>query len=428
MPRSTPANKDTSSSPFSRGAQHRAKRTAILSCAAKLFNTKGARSTTLADVADKLGLTKTSLYYYVRTKEDLIYQCYAATFERMHVSLDQVELETDVPLKRVIKVMEQHIDTIRDALAGRGDYYAAPIEIAVLPDEQCSFLEAEYLAVFKRFRGYIRDGISDGSIRECHSTSTARALLTALDWSFYWLYEMPESQASDAKAAIRTLVTSGLLAGDSSLNTSDATIDDEALSATEGFNREAQNRMKQEAFLRAGIRQFNQKGFSGTSLDDIAESLNVSKGAFYYHFSNKEALLMQCYEFGIDQLGSLIDRVAKLDLSPTHKLKRICTSTFLHQNSALGPMIRYNSITSLPPPLRRQILARTEAHHARLSDLLSAGVTKGEVNANNMLVVRHLLVGAINGVADFYRWRRLDDPVQAASDFFDVFFHGLAPR
>ena len=91
-------------------------------------------------------------------------------------------------------------------------------------------------------------------------------------------------------------------------------------------------------------------------------------------------------------------------------------------------MIRYNSITSLPPPLRRQILARTEAHHARLSDLLSAGVAQGEVNPNNMLVVRHLLVGAINGVADFHRWRRLDDPVQAANDFFDVFFHGLAPR
>lgn len=428
MPRPSPANKETPGTPFSRGAQHRAKRSAILSCAAQLFNTKGARSTTLADVSDKLGLTKTSLYYYVRTKEDLIYQCYAATFERMHATLDQVELETDVPLERVIRVMEQHIDTIRDALAGRGDYYAAPIEIAVLPVEQCSFLEIEYLTVFKRFRGYIREGISAGSIRDCHSTSAARALLTALDWSFYWLYEMPESQSSDAKAAIRTLVTSGLLAGNAHPNASEATSYDKALNAIEGFNREAQNRIKQEAFLRAGIRQFNQKGFSGTSLDDIAESLNVSKGAFYYHFSNKEALLMQCYEFGIDQLGGLIDSVAKLDLSPAHKLKRICISTFLSQNSDLGPMIRYNSITSLPPSLRRQILARTEAHHARLSDLLSAGAAQGEVNVNNMVVVRHLLVGALNGVADFHRWRRLDNPIQAASDFFDVFFYGLAPR
>jgi AcrR family transcriptional regulator len=54
----------------------------VLSCAAKLFNTKGARSTTLADVASRLGLTKTSLYYYVATKEDLIYQCYDANMRQ----------------------------------------------------------------------------------------------------------------------------------------------------------------------------------------------------------------------------------------------------------------------------------------------------------------------------------------------------------
>lgn len=60
------------SSPFDRTAQHDAKRVAILSQAAKLFNSKGSRATTLKDIAESLGLTKTSLYYYVKTKEDLI--------------------------------------------------------------------------------------------------------------------------------------------------------------------------------------------------------------------------------------------------------------------------------------------------------------------------------------------------------------------
>jgi len=85
-------SKLTSGSPFSRGAQHEAKRAAILSRAAKLFNTKGARSTTLADVADKLGLTKTSLYYYVKTKEDLIYQCYQSAMARLTTGLNASRL------------------------------------------------------------------------------------------------------------------------------------------------------------------------------------------------------------------------------------------------------------------------------------------------------------------------------------------------
>ena len=125
-------------SPFSRGAQHQAKRAAILSRAAKLFNTKGARSTTLADVANKLGLTKTSLYYYVRTKEDLIFQCYQSALARLHQSLDEVEAETNDSRERVLRAMERHIEISLDSLADRGDYYAAPLGACGSPEENRS--------------------------------------------------------------------------------------------------------------------------------------------------------------------------------------------------------------------------------------------------------------------------------------------------
>ena len=205
------ASSNDSGSPFNRGIQHEAKHSAILSRAAKLFNTKGARSTTLSDVANKLGLTKTSLYYYVKTKEDLIHQCYDAAMRHAHTSLDQLEMKTDDPLERVNLFMQGHIDTILKALAGHGDYYAAPLELASLKDHHREALESEYLRMFTRVRGYIREGIEAGSIRPCHSTSTTRALIGALDWSFYWLYEMPKSEAANAANAVRDIVTHGLV-------------------------------------------------------------------------------------------------------------------------------------------------------------------------------------------------------------------------
>lgn len=414
-------------SPFSRGAQHQAKRTAILSRAAKLFNTKGARSTTLADVANRLGLTKTSLYYYVKTKEDLIYQCYSSAMARLHRSLDEVEQETNDPLERVIRAMERHIEISLDSLTDRGDYYAAPLELAVLPTAQREELEADYLRMFKRFRGYLRDGIASGVIQDCHTTSTARALLTALDWSFYWLYEMPESDANEAASVLRILFSEGLVPRDSQFSLGDVPLT-AGNTASQGFNREAQNRMKQEAFLRAGSKHFNRKGFSGTSLDDIAESLDVSKGAFYYHFSSKEALLAQCYEFTLDQFDRIIDSQNDETRTPLERLGDICTAIFNVQNSESGPLIRYNSITALPGDIRRSVLNRTEETHAKLDQLMAAGVAQGTVNTPNVLVSRHLLVGAINAAAGIDQWRRLDDVTTAAHDFFNVFFFGLRPR
>ena len=414
-------------SPFSRGAQHQAKRAAILSRAAKLFNTKGARSTTLADVANKLGLTKTSLYYYVRTKEDLIFQCYQSALAKLHQSLDEVEAETDDSLERVLRAMERHIEISLDSLTSRGDYYAAPLELAVLPEANRALLEQEYLRMFKRFRGYIRDGIADGVIRDCHTTSTARALLSALDWSFYWLYEMPADESKEAASKIRQLFTNGLVPRRSSFEWKNSHNSSNA-QPSQGFNREAQNRIKQEAFLRAGTQHFNRKGFSGTSLDDIAESLDVSKGAFYYHFTNKEALLSQCYEFTLDQFERITSGVEQTDLSPIDKLGAVCTEIFELQNSDRGPLIRYNTITALPPDLRRAVLHRTEEIHAKLGEMIAEGISEGSIENQSVLVTRHLMVSAINAAVGIDQWRRLGDLTSAAHDFFDVFFLGLKPR
>ena len=61
--------------------------------------------------------------------------------------------------------MESQISTTLKALAGEGDFYAAPLELASLKDEHREALIAEYLRMFTRFRSYIRDGIEQSSIR-----------------------------------------------------------------------------------------------------------------------------------------------------------------------------------------------------------------------------------------------------------------------
>ena len=179
----------TSQSPFSRGLQRETKRAAVLSCAAKLFNTKGARSTTLADVASRLGLTKTSLYYYVATKEDLIYQCYDANMRQAHDQLDQAEKTHEGAAECLMAFLESQISTTLRSLDGEGDFYAAPLEVASLNAEHREVLEEEYRRLLRRLIDLLNRGIEAGRIRPCNPVVTIRAIVGALDWSFYWLYD-----------------------------------------------------------------------------------------------------------------------------------------------------------------------------------------------------------------------------------------------
>ena len=138
--------------------------------------------------------------------------------------------------------------------------------------------------------------------------------------------------------------------------------------------------------------------------------------------------MAQCYEFTLDQFERIISQVEQSDLAPIDKLGAVCSEIFELQNSDQGPLIRYNTITALPPELRRAVLLRTDDTHARLGNMMVAGISEGSIEHQSVLVTRHLLFSAINAAVGIDQWRRIDNLTSAAHDFFDVFFLGLKPR
>jgi len=413
----------TGNSPFNRTAQHDAKRAAILSQAAKLFNGRGSRSTTLLDIAQGLGLTKTSLYYYVKTKEELIYQCYVAALDHIMRGLDRIELEYDSALPRVQAMVKAHFDDWRAAQEGRRDHTAALLEIASLKDQHREDVEQRYIEMFLRLRQYLRDGIAEGSIRNIETTAATLSLIGSMQWSFNWLRTVPNNQFDDVVAAAIDIITRGVAR--QPFVFSDFDFAATPLTSGQSFDRGEQNRLKQDAFFKTGTWFFNKKGFAGTSLDEIAQTLDVTKGAFYYHIRNKEDLLYSCYTRSLEISRKIHDAadgqptgMAKVD----YTLRRV----FHVQNSDEGPMIRYNSITALPLPRRKEILALTDASRDRFGQFLRDGIADGSVRPIHVEVAQELFGGASNASMDLPLWRKIDDLAAASRDYYQVFFNGLA--
>jgi len=81
--------------------------------------------------------------------------------------------------------------------------------------------------------------------------------------------------------------------------------------------------MKKE-IIEHSILLFEKKGFSQTSIQDIVDALNVTKGTFYYYFSSKEELLMDIH---LQYIDDLLNRQAMIlhdaSLSCCKKLAKI---------------------------------------------------------------------------------------------------------
>ncbi|MCA1012673.1 TetR/AcrR family transcriptional regulator [Halobacillus halophilus] len=76
------------------------------------------------------------------------------------------------------------------------------------------------------------------------------------------------------------------------------------------------------------IKLFAKKGFSSTSVQEIANECGISKGAFYLHFKSKDALLLEIFNYYFQNIQKKTDAIQSLDLEPRAKFMKQMTVTF----------------------------------------------------------------------------------------------------
>src|SRR5512135_2650034 len=80
---------------------------------------------------------------------------------------------------------------------------------------------------------------------------------------------------------------------------------------------------KRDAVLHAAARLFITRGFKGTSLDDIAASLGVTKPTLYHYVANKEEILFACVQRGLDALRAGIAENTGRGIDEREKLREV---------------------------------------------------------------------------------------------------------
>ena len=85
---------------------------------------------------------------------------------------------------------------------------------------------------------------------------------------------------------------------------------------------------KEKVIIQSGMKLFAQKGFSSTSIQEIATESNISKGAFYLHFKSKDDLLLSILEYIFETIESSRLVFENQDISPREKFIKQITAFF----------------------------------------------------------------------------------------------------
>lgn len=183
------------------------KRVAILETAARLFLERGYRSTSLRELAVFLKITKPALYYYFQNKEQILVECYRAGITSIEGLLEQGRLEGGSGLQKVESYLRVYATAIVSHDFGRC--------VAMLDDSELSPAARREVRTLKRridasIRGYIEEGIADGSIAGCNPKLAAFAAAGAINWIGTWYRPEGGLTGNEIAVGFSELLTKGL--------------------------------------------------------------------------------------------------------------------------------------------------------------------------------------------------------------------------
>lgn len=407
-------------SPFSKRFQREQKRTALLSEAARLFNIHGARATRLSDIAASLELNKTSLYYYVRSKDDLIFETYLASCGAIEGLLDAAEAVGSTGLDRLVALVRGWFTAWRDILRNRRPHIAILTEIRGLKTAHRAQVAARYSAMYRRVKAMIQRGHGDGSLAAGNDSDAALAVFGLLQLTVLWLPHSDPADFDDAAAAFLDILLGGIAADPGAWQAGgDAALSEPNLSDTGGEGDRASD------FCRVGSACFNRKGFRGTSLDDIAEELAVTKGSFYYHVADKDELLRLCFARALEVMSGLQQEAGQGSGSGLERLWTCVRQLFAVQTGTAGPLIRFNLIPSLAPRHRPDVMAGLQRVSDTFGAMIESGIADGSIRPVDPFIAEQLLLSAVDLAAELPWMRELGDRDEACRSYFGFLFSGL---
>jgi AcrR family transcriptional regulator len=397
------------------------KRKALLEGATSLFNARGISGTSLADVAETLGLSRASVYYYVNDRSELVFQCYMRACELTAEDLAAASSEKNGFLRVV--------DFIRRALTPARPSAAVLSEISALHSSHADVVKLANDRNVATLIGFIGDGVRDGSIRPCDLDVAAQAIIGMLAWSQL----LPQWSNSKQVQTLRTrtsrtmidLLSQGLSRRDTGPFQCRLDVEQFQPAMTNVFDRRESSIVKIDQVLATASRIFNRKGIEATSFDEIGAALGVTRGLVYHYLNDKTDLVTRCYERAFD----LYDQFAEAAKAHgANGLESALINAHLNIQAHVGtlsPLMPQPGFEAVPDAVRAPLRQRAYAENKFISDMLRQGIADGSANACDAPLVTHICAGAFGWIPKWLPPDSVHTPFQMGDEICTILALGL---
>ena len=204
-----------------REQQREVKRNAVLSTAAQLFNERGFHATSLDDIAARLNVSKPTLYYYVKNKDEILIECVRKGLQMMLEGIDEARAAGGKAIDQLMTCMRVYTRIVTQ------DFGMCLIRVGddELPPESRKALRGLKSEIDLEFRRLVTEGIAEGSLQPCDPKIAAFMIAGALSWIGRWYRPDGEYSPEEIATQCIAMLRDGILRRPDSPAVSDVVTD-----------------------------------------------------------------------------------------------------------------------------------------------------------------------------------------------------------
>ncbi len=386
----------------------------ILDAAGGLFNRRGLKDSTLEVVAAEIGLNLKSLRYYFKRRDDLV----AAAFMRSiakHLALAEGALAVDDFDERIRFFISSYFAMQARIRKGEEPELVHFGDLRALSEPHLGEVGDAYVGMFRVVRRLFRPAEMSWTPEQCNAN--AHLLLSQLHWSVIWLHGYVDDDFERVADRLSDILLKG--------------IGSKALGLKIAITRvptpfSESDRLSQESFLCAATKLINDQGYKGASVDRISAELGVTKGAFYHHNENLDALMVACFERTFSIIRQAQGFALRQEADGMSHVAAAATSLVSRQMVPEGVVLRTSALTAIGPELRHEMEQRLALLTWRFQDMLNDGVIDGSVRLCDMRIAAEAVTAMINSAQELQRWVPTATFANAAELYVRPLFRGLS--
>lgn len=189
--------------------------------------------------------------------------------------------------------------------------------------------------------------------------------------------------------------------------------------------RERRDRYNLEDLLEVVAREFLQRGYDATSMEDLSRATGRTKSSIYHHVSGKEELLRLAVARAVDALFAVLDEEGAQQGRAVDRLENVvrCSARVLAAELPYVTLllrVRGNTETE------RWALGRRREFDRRLAHLVNRAIEEGDLRADlDPRLVTRLLFGMVNSLVDWFRPDGAHGQKQVEDALVALAFQGL---